>query len=156
MPFDLVEEDTLQPPTLSLSERIDVVQELIEEFGQNGFGRPVNGGNIADRLGLGEGGFGGSLEGWSLFKLPPNEIFDHLERGGRYQSHQYLSTLPFAREKLEIYAIDPARNRQNLLKIDSWDFNWQGDYPLAKYIKIDKGVRSFMPSPPMTIQLIIP
>jgi hypothetical protein len=39
----------------------------------------------------------------------------------------------------EIYAIDPEGNRENLLKIDSWDFNWQGDYPLPKYVKIDKG-----------------
>ena len=142
MPFDLVEEDTLQPPTLSLSERIDVVQELIEEFGQNGFGRPVNGGNIADRLGLGEGGFGGSLEGWSLFKLPPNEISRFHGIWNVEEDISLISIYPHCHllgKSWEIYAIDPEGNRQNLLKIDSWDFNWQGDYPLAKYIKIDKG-----------------
>ena len=133
---------THQPPTLSLSERIDVVQELIEEFGQNGFGRPVNGGNIADRLGLGEGGFGGSLEGWSLFKLPPNEISRFHGIWNVEEDISLISIYPHCHllgKSWEIYAIDPEGNRQNLLKIDSWDFNWQGDYPLAKYIKIDKG-----------------
>ena len=140
MPFDLVEEDTLQPPTLSLSERLDVVQELIEEFGQNGLGGPGNGGNIADRLG--EAGFGGRLEGWSLFKLPPNEISRFHGIWNVEEDISLISIYPHCHllgKSWEIYAIDPEGNRQNLLKIDSWDFNWQGDYPLPKYIKIDKG-----------------
>ncbi|MDA7644707.1 hypothetical protein N8564_05830, partial [Verrucomicrobiales bacterium] len=56
MPFDLVEEDTLRPPQLNLSERLAVVQELADEFGQSSFGQPGNGGDIADRLGEGFGG----------------------------------------------------------------------------------------------------
>ena len=40
MPFDLVEEDTLQPPELNLLERLDVIRELVDEFGQNGSAGP--------------------------------------------------------------------------------------------------------------------
>ena len=142
MPFDLVEEDTLQPPTLSLSERLDVVQELVEEFGQNGFGGPgngANGGDIADRLGE---GFGGRLEGWSLFKLPPDKVSRFHGIWNVDEDISLISIYPHCHllgKSWEIYAIDPEGNRDNLLKIDSWDFNWQGDYPLSKYVKIDKG-----------------
>ena len=142
MPFDLVEEDTLQPPTLSLSERLDVVQELVEEFGQNGFGGPGNGANrddIADRLGE---GFGGRLEGWSLFKLPPDKVSRFHGIWNVDEDISLISIYPHCHllgKSWEIYVVDPEGNRENLLKINSWDFNWQGDYPLPKYVRIDKG-----------------
>ena len=142
MPFDLVEEDTLQPPNLSLLERLTVVQELRDEFGQSGFSQPGNGGNggnIADRLGE---GFGGKLEGWSLFKLPPNKVSRFRGIWKVEDDISLISIYPHMHllgKSWEIYAIDPKGNRENLLKIDSWDFNWQGDYPLPKYLKIDKG-----------------
>ncbi|MBT7534365.1 MAG: hypothetical protein HN610_02260, partial [Verrucomicrobia bacterium] len=139
MPFDLVEEDTLQTPTLSLSERLDVVQELAEEFGQNVSGGPGNSGNIADRLGE---GFGGRLEGWSLFKLPPDEISRFHGIWNVEEDISLISIYPHCHllgKSWEIYAINPEGNRENLLKIDSWDFNWQGDYPLPKYLKLNKG-----------------
>ena len=142
MPFDLVEEDTLRPPNLTLSERLDVVQELVEEFGQNGFGGPgngANGGDIADRLGE---GFGGRLEGWSLFKLPPDKVSRFHGIWNVEEDISLISIYPHCHllgKSWEIYAIDPEGNRKNLLKINSWDFNWQGDYPLPKYVKIDKG-----------------
>ena len=142
MPFDLVEEDTLKPPNLSLLERLTVVQELRDEFGQSGFSQPGNGGNggnIADRLGE---GFGGKLEGWSLFKLPPNKVSRFRGIWKVEDDISLISIYPHMHllgKSWEIYAIDPKGNRENLLKIDSWDFNWQGDYPLPKYLKIDKG-----------------
>jgi len=137
MPFDLVEEDTMQPPVLSLSERLDVVQELVDEFGQSGNG--ANRGNIADQLGE---GFGGRLEGWSLFKLPPDQVSRFHGIWKVDDDISLISIYPHMHllgKSWEIYAIDPEDNRKNLLKIDSWDFNWQGDYPLPRYIKIDKG-----------------
>ena len=142
MPFDLVEEDTLQPPTLNLSERLEVVGELIEEFGQNRLVEPGNGaigGDIADRLGE---GFGGRLEGWSLFKIPPDKVSRFHGIWKVEDDISLISIYPHMHllgKGWEIYAIDPEGNRENLLKIDSWDFNWQGDYPLPKYVKIDKG-----------------
>ena len=142
MPFDLVEEDTLRPPNLTLSERLAVIQELIDEFGQNGFGGPGNGANrddIADRLGE---GFGGRLEGWSLFKLPPDKVSRFHGIWNVDEDISLISIYPHCHllgKSWEIYAIDPEGNRENLLKINSWDFNWQGDYPLPKYVKIDKG-----------------
>ncbi len=142
MPFDLVEEDTLRPPTLTLSERLAVAQELIDEFGQSGFGQPGNGANrdnIADQLGE---GFGGSLAGWSLFKLPPDEVSRFHGIWNVDEDISLISIYPHCHllgKSWEIYAIDPEGNRENLLKINSWDFNWQGDYPLPKYVKIDKG-----------------
>ena len=137
MPFDLVEEDTMQRPDLSLSERLDVVQELIDEFGQPGNG--ANLGNITDQLGE---GFGGRLEGWSLFKIPPDKVSRFHGIWNVEDDISLISIYPHMHllgKSWEIYAIDPEGNRENLLKIDSWDFNWQGDYPLPKYLKIDKG-----------------
>ena len=139
MPFDLVEEDTLRPPQLNLSERLAVVQELADEFGQSSFGQPGNGGDIADRLGE---GFGGRLEGWSLFKLPPDKVSRFHGIWNVDEDISLISIYPHCHllgKSWEIYAIDPEGNRENLLKINSWDFNWQGDYPLPKYVKIDKG-----------------
>ncbi len=142
MPFDLVEEDTLQPPSLSLSERLAVVQELVDEFGQSGFGQSgnrANRGNIPDRLGE---GFGGRLEGWSLFKLPPDKVSRFHGIWNVDDDISLISIYPHMHllgKSWEICAIDPEGNRKNLLKIDSWDFNWQGDYPLPKYVKINKG-----------------
>ena len=142
MPFDLVEEDTLRQPQLNLSERLAVVQELADEFGQSGFGQPgngANGGDIADRLGE---GFGGRLEGWSLFKLPPDKVSRFHGIWNVEDDISLISIYPHCHllgKSWEIYAIDPEGNRENLLKIDSWDFNWQGDYPLPTYLKIDKG-----------------
>ncbi|MEK9984055.1 MAG: hypothetical protein VW879_04875 [Opitutae bacterium] len=139
MPFDLVEEDTLQPPELNLLERLDVIRELVDEFGQNGFGGAGNSGDVAERLG---DGFGGRLEGWSLFKLPPDEVSRFHGIWKVEEDISLISIYPHMHllgKGWEIYAIDPEGNRENLLKIDSWDFNWQGDYPLPKYLKIDKG-----------------
>ena len=139
MPFDLVEEDTLQPPELNLLERLDVIRELVDEFGQNGFGGAGNSGDVAERLG---DGFGGRLEGWSLFKLPPDEVSRFHGLWKVEEDISLISIYPHMHllgKGWEIYAIDPEGNRENLLKIDSWDFNWQGDYPLPKYLKIDKG-----------------
>ena len=139
MPFDLVEEDTLQPPELNLLERLDVIRELVDEFGQNGFGGSGNSGDVAERLG---DGFGGRLEGWSLFKLPPDEVSRFHGLWKVEEDISLISIYPHMHllgKGWEIYAIDPEGNRENLLKIDSWDFNWQGDYPLPKYLKIDKG-----------------
>ena len=139
MPFDLVEEDTLQPPELNLLERLEVVRELVDEFGQNGFGEAGNSGDVAERLG---DGFGGRLEGWSLFKLPPDEVSRFHGIWKVEEDISLISIYPHMHllgKGWEIYAIDPEGNRENLLKIDSWDFNWQGDYPLPNYLKIDKG-----------------
>ena len=139
MPFDLVEEDTMQPPDLSLSERFEVALELIDEFGQGQSGNGAIGGDIADRLGE---GFGGRLEGWSLFKIPPDKVSRFHGIWNVEDDISLISIYPHAHllcKSWEIYAIDPGGNRENLLKIDSWDFNWQGDYPLPKYVKIDKG-----------------
>ena len=139
MPFDLVEEDTLQPPELNLLERLEVVRELVDEFGQNGFGGAGNSGDVAERLG---DGFGGRLEGWSLFKLPPDEVSRFHGIWKVEEDISLISIYPHMHllgKGWEIYAIDPEGNRENLLKIDSWDFNWQGDYPLPNYLKIDKG-----------------
>ena len=139
MPFDLVEEDTLQPPELNLLERLDVIRELVDEFGQNGFGGAGNSGDVAERLG---DGFGGRLESWSLFKLPPDEVSRFHGLWKVEEDISLISIYPHMHllgKGWEIYAIDPEGNRENLLKIDSWDFNWQGDYPLPKYLKIDKG-----------------
>ena len=139
MPFDLVEEDTMQPPDLSLSERFEVALELIDEFAQGQSGNGAIGGDIADRLGE---GFGGRLEGWSLFKIPPDKVSRFHGIWNVEDDISLISIYPHAHllcKSWEIYAFDPEGNRENLLKIDSWDFNWQGDYPLPKYVKIDKG-----------------
>ena len=96
MPFDLVEEDTMQPPDLSLSERFEVALELIDEFGQGQSGNGTIGGDIveAPRRGL-------RRQARRLVTLQntPRQSLSlprHLERRGRHQPHQHLSARSFA------------------------------------------------------------
>jgi hypothetical protein len=134
LPFDLVEEDTLRPPDLSLLDRLVIARELADEFGQS-----ENGGNFVGRLGQ---GFGGSLAGWSLFELPADKVSRFHGIWNVDDDISLISLLPHMHllgKSWEIYAIDPEGNRENLLKIDSWDFNWQGDYYFPKYVKVPKG-----------------
>ena len=39
----------------------------------------------------------------------------------------------------EVYAIDPQGNRTNLIRIEDWDFNWQGSYTFTHFQKITAG-----------------
>ena len=39
----------------------------------------------------------------------------------------------------EVYATDPQGNRTNLIRIEDWDFNWQGNYTFTRYQKIAAG-----------------
>ncbi len=38
-----------------------------------------------------------------------------------------------------VYVIHPNGDTTNLIKIDDWDFNWQGSYNFKKYIVLDPG-----------------
>lgn len=134
LPFDLVDEDTLRPPDPSLLDRLVIVRDLADEFGQSG-----NGGDFIGQLGQ---GFGGSLAGWSLFELPAGEVsrFHGIWNVG--EDISVISIAPHMHllgQSWEVYAIDPDGNRQNLLKIGEWDFNWQGAYYFPRYVKVPKG-----------------
>ncbi|MBK8348186.1 MAG: hypothetical protein IPL08_11335 [Saprospiraceae bacterium] len=54
----------------------------------------------------------------------------------------------------EVYIENPDGSKTNLIKINDWDFNWQGGYYFDKY-RIAKKEVKYMLSPPMTILSII-
>jgi hypothetical protein len=43
--------------------------------------------------------------------------------------------------KWEVYVENPDGTKSNLIKIDDWDFNWQGGYYFKKYMVIKKGAK---------------
>lgn len=53
-----------------------------------------------------------------------------------------LAVIPHAHylgKKLHAYALLPDGSKQWLLRIDDWDFNWQGDYRYQKPLRLPKG-----------------
>jgi hypothetical protein len=44
-------------------------------------------------------------------------------------------------KKWEVRVENPDGTKSNLIKIDDWDFNWQGGYSFKKYIVIKKGAK---------------
>ncbi|MFO1496776.1 MAG: tetratricopeptide repeat protein [Verrucomicrobiota bacterium] len=60
---------------------------------------------------------------------------------------QLLAVLPHAHylgKQLEGFALLPNGQKQWLLKIDHWDFNWQADYRYAQPLTLPKGTRLVM------------
>jgi len=77
------------------------------------------------------------------FILPPNQI---TEITGTYgptaQDYSFMSVFPHMHllgKSIEMFAVTPLNDTINLVKIDSWDFEWQGAYLFEKFIKIPSG-----------------
>lgn len=77
------------------------------------------------------------------FILPPNQV---TEITGTYgpttQDYSFMSVFPHMHllgKYIEMYAVTPANDTINLVRINNWDFEWQGAYLFEKFIKIPAG-----------------
>ena len=92
---------------------------------------------ISNEFLINEGLFG------APFYLPPNQITEVTgSYGPTTQDYSLMSVFPHMHllgKDLICYAVTPTNDTINLIKIDNWDFEWQGDYYFEKLLKIPAG-----------------
>jgi hypothetical protein len=77
------------------------------------------------------------------FTLPPNQITQITGSfGPTTQDYSFMSVFPHMHllgKELDCYAVTPTNDTINLIKINNWDFEWQGFYFFEKFLKIPTG-----------------
>ena len=77
------------------------------------------------------------------FYLPPNQITEITgSYGPTVQDYSLMSVFPHMHllgKDLICYAVTPSNDTINIVKINNWDFEWQGDYYFEKFLKIPAG-----------------
>jgi len=77
------------------------------------------------------------------FILPPHQITEITgSYGPTTQDYSVMSVFPHMHllgKDLECYAVSPTNDTINLIRINNWDFEWQGFYFFEKFIKIPAG-----------------
>ena len=77
------------------------------------------------------------------FVLPPNQITEITgSYGPTIEDYSFMSVFPHMHllgKDMTIYAVTPFNDTINLIKINKWDFEWQGAYLFKKFIKIPTG-----------------
>ncbi|HIE73954.1 MAG TPA: hypothetical protein EYQ06_06810 [Flavobacteriales bacterium] len=78
-----------------------------------------------------------------FFTLPANHITQVSESfGPTIQDYSFMSVFPHMHllgKDLECFAVTSTNDTINLIKINNWDFEWQGFYFFQKFIKIPVG-----------------
>mgnify|MGYP006162986973 CR=1 FL=1 len=78
-----------------------------------------------------------------FFTLPANYITQVSESfGPTIQDYSFMSVFPHMHllgKDLECFAVTSTNDTINLIKINNWDFEWQGFYFFQKFIKIPAG-----------------
>ena len=92
---------------------------------------------ISNEFLINEGLFG------TPFFLPPNQITEITgSYGPTTQDYSLMSVFPHMHllgKDLVCYAVTPTNDTINLIRINKWDFEWQGDYYFKNFIKIPAG-----------------
>jgi hypothetical protein len=77
------------------------------------------------------------------FTLPPNQITEITgSYGPTAQDYSFMSVFPHMHllgQNLECIAVTPTNDTINLVKINNWDFEWQGSYFFENFLKIPSG-----------------
>ena len=77
------------------------------------------------------------------FYLPPHQITEvNASFGPTSQDLSMMSVFPHMHllgRDMECYAVTPSNDTINLIRINNWDFEWQGFYFFEKFIKIPNG-----------------
>lgn len=77
--------------------------------------------------------------GWGSFQLPANEVTVFDAPRSVFKDISLVSVYPHCHllgQSWEIYAITPTEDTINIIKIEDWDFNWQGAYIFKNLKKI--------------------
>ena len=77
------------------------------------------------------------------FILPPYQITEVMGSfGPTTQDFSLMSVFPHMHllgKEIEFYAVAPSNDTINLIRINNWDFEWQGAYFFKKFLKIPAG-----------------
>ena len=77
-----------------------------------------------------------------IFIIPPNQVKEFHGMITLPYDVTFLGLAPHMHllgKKWEVYAVLPSGTRVDAMKIDQWDFNWQGSYHFVKPIVLPKG-----------------
>jgi hypothetical protein len=92
---------------------------------------------ISNEFLINEGLFG------TPFYLPPDTITEITASfGPTAQDYSFMSVFPHMHllgKDMVIYAVTTLNDTINLIRINNWDFEWQGDYYFEKFLKIPAG-----------------
>ena len=81
-------------------------------------------------------------DGWLSFSIPPDEVKTFHGTKNVYQDISLISVYPhchYLGKDWDLFAITSEGDTINIIKIDEWDFNWQGDYTFDRMKKIPEG-----------------
>ena len=92
---------------------------------------------ISNEFLINEGLFG------TPFYLPPNQITQITgSYGPTMQDYSFMSIFPHMHllgKDLVCYAVTPSNDTINLIRINNWDFEWQGAYFFETFLKVPAG-----------------
>ncbi|MEM7395823.1 MAG: hypothetical protein AAF492_26110, partial [Verrucomicrobiota bacterium] len=87
---------------------------------------------------------GGTVAGFLEFNIPANETKRFTAKWDIKEDISLLNVWPhmhYLGKDWEIVIERPDGTSENLIRIGEWDFNWQGSYTFARYIKAPAGSR---------------
>ena len=85
---------------------------------------------------------GGTVAGFLAFDIPANTTPQFRAIWNVKSDISLLNVWPhmhYLGRDWEITLERPDGSKENLIRIDDWDFNWQGSYTFPKYIKVPEG-----------------
>lgn len=80
--------------------------------------------------------------GWFSFSIPPDEVKSFHGTTVISEDISLISVYPhchYLGKDWEIFAVTPASDTINIIRIEEWDFNWQGSYTFDRMKKIPNG-----------------
>ncbi|MEO0468683.1 MAG: T9SS type A sorting domain-containing protein [Bacteroidota bacterium] len=80
--------------------------------------------------------------GFNSFSIPPNQIATFHGTKNIAEDISLISVYPhchYLGKDWEIYAVSPTNDTINIIRIEDWDFNWQGAYTFSRMKKIPQG-----------------
>ncbi|MEM9822588.1 MAG: T9SS type A sorting domain-containing protein [Bacteroidota bacterium] len=80
--------------------------------------------------------------GWSSFSIPPNEVKSFHGTRSVPEDVSLINVYPHSHylgKDWEIFALSPTDDTINIIRIEEWDFNWQGAYTFNRMKKIPAG-----------------
>ncbi len=81
-------------------------------------------------------------DGWLSFSIPPDEVKSFHGTRAVTEDISLISVYPHSHylgKDWEIFALTPTNDTINIIRIEEWDFNWQGSYTFDRMKKIPEG-----------------
>ncbi len=80
--------------------------------------------------------------GWSSFMIPPDQVVSFHGTRDVTEDISLISVYPHSHylgKDWELFAVTPTNDTINIIRINEWDFNWQGAYTFDRMKKIPAG-----------------